>query len=574
MKDDRNISHPPGWKSAEDYEFLEMHSAVNKVSHSVELHEKIKNQKTWFMKYFAPEKYDIAQREVYAQELFRVFIPNHPKYRIMLDNRDDMYVISKGVSDFYSFATRSGVFLGDDFHYGVLSGKYKNMGEVMVMSLLMNEIDLKIGNMGVDGSNQVVKIDGDWCFAAARLKGNYAITEDVINRLPDPGHYQPHNWYIYYKAGIAQDISDIRTKELNSPEFRNEVNSALLKAILLPDEVFIRLAHHHMQPELADQSANIMLERRKQLQESALRNESFLEFLQSDQAFTVHNEFFAYLSECKMTDKTPMVSVWDIETMDNVFLQLKGNIYFQCVSNLEADKFLLSAVRDDSIEKVDHQLKNNPDCDPNIHMKYTRGLTPLHVAVFNNQIEIVKRLLEEPNINVNIQTEDGKTALHLAAINGRFEMIALLLKAPNANLNIQDDIGDTVLHLILDVNLDEDRRKAVYLLCDCGADRDCQNNAGITPLHFAAGEDDLDVIQRLITEKNINLATENGSTPLHMAAHDKKMGVVKLLLNQGADPLIKDKKDRLAMNVAKSKEIKAVLRSAIMKSFSKSNFKK
>jgi ankyrin repeat protein len=68
------------------------------------------------------------------------------------------------------------------------------------------------------------------------------------------------------------------------------------------------------------------------------------------------------------------------------------------------------------------------------------------------------------------------------------------------------------------------------------------NQAGWTPLHYAATKGHIEMM-RLMIDNSAYLDAEspNGTTPLMMAAHYGTPMAVKLLLEEGADPRIKNK---------------------------------
>ncbi|MBP6599359.1 MAG: ankyrin repeat domain-containing protein, partial [Giesbergeria sp.] len=70
------------------------------------------------------------------------------------------------------------------------------------------------------------------------------------------------------------------------------------------------------------------------------------------------------------------------------------------------------------------------------------------------------------------------------------------------------------------------------------------NKTGWTPLHYAAsgGQEQQAAIVALLLEQHayIDAGSPNGSTPLMMAAQYGTREVVKLLLDEGADPALKN----------------------------------
>ena len=85
----------------------------------------------------------------------------------------------------------------------------------------------------------------------------------------------------------------------------------------------------------------------------------------------------------------------------------------------------------------------------------------LHLAVMKGNVEIVKLLLSNENIDVNVfnhinetDYEDENTALYTAVKNGKLKIVNLLLSHKNIDVNIlnnstcgEDKTSETALHL-------------------------------------------------------------------------------------------------------------------------------
>ena len=108
--------------------------------------------------------------------------------------------------------------------------------------------------------------------------------------------------------------------------------------------------------------------------------------------------------------------------------------------------------------------------------------TGLMLAVDKKHNSIVKLLLEQPTLDLNLTDLDGWTALHLVAIKGNVEGARLLLADPRLNThNHKDNNGwtplmtaifhknvDTVRELVAHQSVDLDARNILGLsLEDC-----------------------------------------------------------------------------------------------------------
>jgi hypothetical protein len=100
------------------------------------------------------------------------------------------------------------------------------------------------------------------------------------------------------------------------------------------------------------------------------------------------------------------------------------------------------AVRDGDLKKVELLIKEQPTLVSSKDEKY--GQTPLHIAAFNDRLEVAKLLLAN-KADVNAKANNGSTPLQLAAAKGNKDMVELLL-ASKADVNAVDNDGWSALH--------------------------------------------------------------------------------------------------------------------------------
>ncbi len=150
----------------------------------------------------------------------------------------------------------------------------------------------------------------------------------------------------------------------------------------------------------------------------------------------------------------------------------------------------------------------------NVNIQTSRGYSPLIFLaksdVTEPNIEMVDLLLRN-GANPNLQDRGGETALHWASARGFLEMVEKLLESENIDINITNIDGRNALHSIFD---DEEE---------------------------IFNPDNVEPIMKLLIEKgiNINETDDSGKTALHLAAEQNRGVAIGVLLRAGADENIK-----------------------------------
>lgn len=82
-----------------------------------------------------------------------------------------------------------------------------------------------------------------------------------------------------------------------------------------------------------------------------------------------------------------------------------------------------------------------------------------------------------------------------------------------------------------------------------------RNADGRTPLHEAALEGQMEIVEFLLSRKaEMNLQDKKGQTPLHLAAKEGFMKVIKLLIDNKAELNIKDDNGKTPLAIAVAKK--------------------
>lgn len=175
-------------------------------------------------------------------------------------------------------------------------------------------------------------------------------------------------------------------------------------------------------------------------------------------------------------------------------------------------------------------------------------------AVRIDDVRRVQSLLArgfDPN---SVEPERFDTALILSVRLKSSKVFSALLQAPDVNLNARSLNGDTALMIAAYL---PDIPRALALITK-GVEI---NRPGWTALHYAAASGSLPIIQRLLDESAfIDAESPNKTTPLMMAARGGHAAVIKLLLEEGADPKLKNEADMTAADFARAQGFKELAR--------------
>ncbi len=255
-----------------------------------------------------------------------------------------------------------------------------------------------------------------------------------------------------------------------------------------------------------------------------------------------------------------------------LFLNNKKNIDIN-IKNISGITPLHYAIKDENIEIIDLLIKHGANVDEygwfylhnisyngyleiasilinsgaKINVKDPGGKTPLHLAIFGGHLRMVSLLLKH-EAKVNEADKDGKTPLHLAISGGHLRMVSLLLKH-EAKVNEADKDGKTPLHLASSGG----HLKMVSPLLKHEAKVNEADKDGKTPLHLASSGGHLKMVSLLLKhEAKVNEADKDGKTPLHLASSGGHLKMVSLLLKHEAKVNEADKDGKTPLHLASS----------------------
>ncbi|GAB5353145.1 hypothetical protein AAMO2058_000012800 [Amorphochlora amoebiformis] len=194
------------------------------------------------------------------------------------------------------------------------------------------------------------------------------------------------------------------------------------------------------------------------------------------------------------------------------------------------------AVFNRNLEAVTHLIKASASSD----MKDNTGRTPLHYCSTRGSSDMAKVLIEAM-AQTDITDGDGWTPMHFAAFSGRFDIVEILARN-GADTEVEEKKGGArAIHLAVS----EKQHKTVQALIRWRSGLNKRDKTGATPLHHAAYHNSLEMSESLLKGK-ANVNAQDGRTDLwtslHYAVNNHNHSLVTLLLDYKADLSIRDRR--------------------------------
>lgn len=383
---------------------------------------------TWFCK--AMRDPDAAKIEVLAQEFLRFLIPHQPATFLARDTLGTYYVLSEEVPGYQH--------LPKNQQKGFSNGNITGLGQALVGSVFLQEVDLKNGNIGIDNKNRVIKIDGDWCFAQFHTDYNnkepFLLTPQMIESLPYPIDFPAFEWLDYIDKWAYQPFSQIVSNDLShSEQFRSEVNQALLKICLVPNQ-FIEAFTDFYMPSAGNRFSDLIKSRRDELTQSALQNDSFNDYLKTQEAKDIANAMCEQMQSFQSAD-APVINPDFLTRLTKEFDQLE--LLHDIWPNYPECKQLIGDLKDhsdpidvpltqfiaDMVDRIEKN-KNDPDELQNIRANLGGVSAIMNSAEFNAVKGTIAAFRAEFGFYMNEKAGKIEQALYNTPLNERTNVIS------------------------------------------------------------------------------------------------------------------------------------------------------
>lgn len=130
----------------------------------------------------------------------------------------------------------------------------------------------------------------------------------------------------------------------------------------------------------------------------------------------------------------------------------------------------------------------------------TNVLSPFLKAVKIGDLELVKFLIENYGIPLELADKDGRTSLYMAFMEKDLELAKYLIEK-GADIQKSNKSGTRVFDMLLRIG----DMELIEEFISKGCELNYKNSKNVTTLHWAASSNNIELVKRILTETSFTL---------------------------------------------------------------------
>lgn len=249
-------------------------------------------------------------------------------------------------------------------------------------------------------------------------------------------------------------------------------------------------------------------------------------------------------------------------------LENKANVNYQYINNSFYS----------TIKYINHELSKNMILNDEQYYNIINSITPLHIALLNDNIEILQLLLNfnanpnipfydkcdnctiQPihyalkndnlkavqtllnvNVNITIKSQFGHSVFWFSRLGNKYKKIKMLLKT-GTNINTFNYDGRSILCDLINEN--DSNIYFIKLLLDAKININIPNYCGQTAMWTAVINNNIDIVKMFVEAGiNVNHVDDEGRAVIWTAVEQNNINIVKMLVMAGTNLNITDNND-------------------------------
>jgi ankyrin repeat protein len=236
----------------------------------------------------------------------------------------------------------------------------------------------------------------------------------------------------------------------------------------------------------------------------------------------------------------------NVDVIQDLINKSNANVYIR--TQKDGLSILHFTAHNGNMKSLDYLYRNYFKED--INVRTNENWTPLHYSCFMNRMDCTSYLLDN-KADIYLKNKQGLTPIELAILNDNFE---LFLSLYDHHYKEDDSNEATLTHIA--ASSKAGTRCLEYLLDNpSNVNVICNSRLKATPLHFACMKNNLKAVKVLCMRgANVNIPDYLGNVPMMYATENSNIPILRTLHEYGSDGLKKNEEGLNSYSIAMHQE--------------------